>query len=172
MKHEEIQPVLRVDMWNPRASFLYNRLVRDDPFSGMARMTTRITYGDTGLSRLSDDPGFRAATERLNRHGTPKLLVHLPHICEVEKGEEFVYESHNGVPRNRGVTLRESLEQALRSETIGLLPYMSEMQADPTAFVLRPTDLHPNRRGLDFYADAAARALLERGLLPDCGAMR
>ena len=46
MKREEIQPVLRVDLWNPRACFLYNRIVYHDPFFGMARATTRITYGD------------------------------------------------------------------------------------------------------------------------------
>ena len=70
------------------------------------------------------------------------------------------------VPRERGKSLRQSLEQSLRKETIGLLPYMSKMQADPNAFVLRPSDQHPNRRGLELYADAVARALLERGLLP------
>ena len=65
MKREEIQPRLHVDLWNPRASFLYNRVAYRDPFFGMARVTTRITYGDTGLGRLDDDPGFRAAAERL-----------------------------------------------------------------------------------------------------------
>jgi hypothetical protein len=33
MKREEIQPVLRVDLWNPRACFLYNRIVYHDPFA-------------------------------------------------------------------------------------------------------------------------------------------
>jgi hypothetical protein len=172
MKREEIRPVLRVDFWNPRASFLYNRLAYRDPFFGMARATTRITYGDTGLGRLDDDPGFRAATEQLVGNGIPRLLVHLPHISEVEKGTEFFYEGPSGVPRDRGKSLRQSFEQCLRKETIGLLPYMSEMQADPSAFVLRPTDQHPNRRGLELYADAMARALLERGLLPQHGPTR
>lgn len=172
MKREEIQPVLRVDLWNPRASFFYNRVAYRDPFFGMARVTTRITYGDTGLSRLNDDLGFRAAAQRLVANDAPGLLVHLPHISEVEKGVEFFYEGPSGVPRDRGKTLRRSLEQALRKETIGLLPYMSAMQADPSAFVLRPSDLHPNRRGLDLYADAVARALLERGLLPQHGPAR
>ena len=76
------------------------------------------------------------------------LLVHLPHISEVEKGVEFFYEGPSGVPRDRGKTLRQSLEQALRKETIGLLPYMSAMQADPSAFVLRPSELHPTGAAL------------------------
>ena len=80
MKREEIQPLLRVDLWNPRTSFLYNRIVYRDPFFGVARVTTRITYGDTGLSRLDDDPNFQAAAERLLENDTPGLLVHLPHI--------------------------------------------------------------------------------------------
>jgi hypothetical protein len=166
MKREEIKPVLRVDLWNLHSSFVYNRIAYGDPFFGVARATTRITYGDTGLSRLDDDPGFRAAAERLLENGTLGLLVHLPHLSEVEKGTEFFYEGANGVPRDRGKSLRQSLEQALGTETIGLLPYMSEMQSDPMAFVLRPTDPHPNGRGLQLFADAVAHALLQRGLLP------
>ena len=134
-----------------------------------ARNNARITYGDTGLSRLDGDPRFRAAVERLLQSGTPGLLMHLPHVSEVEKGTEFCYRRpYNGVPRDRGKSLRQSLERALRMETIGLLPYMSEMRPIRTPSC-SDRRTNANKRGLELYADAVARAF---AICPATGSVR
>jgi hypothetical protein len=46
-----------------------------------------------------------------------------------------------------------------------LVPPLSEEKSDPGAYVLNAADPHPNRLGLQFYADAVALALSQRGLL-------
>jgi hypothetical protein len=65
----------------------------------------------------------------------------------------------------QGASLRESLEQAFGVESIGLVRRLSEEGSDPGAYVLSASDPHPNRLGLQLYADAIALALSQRGLL-------
>jgi hypothetical protein len=65
----------------------------------------------------------------------------------------------------QGASLRQSLEQALDAESVGLFPYLVKMRADPPAYTVSATDSHPNSLGIELYADAVAQALIERGAL-------
>jgi hypothetical protein len=117
--------------------------------------------------RLEERLGnFRPDIERLRKTGIPGIPVHLPHVWELGNGSEYWYGKAGGMTDSQGTSLRESLEQALGAESVGLFPYLNKMRADPLAYTLSAADQHPNRLGIELYASAIASALKEKGILP------
>ena len=169
LREENTKPLLETGVWGRDTlgtSFLYDRIVRGNPMIGLLSAMPRVGFrGVMALDRLDEDDKFRAAVARLRETGIPGILIHLPHIVEISRGTEFLYREAGGMGDRQGTSLRESLEQAFGVETIGLVPPLSEEKSDPGAYVLNAADPHPNRLGLQFYADAVALALSQRGLL-------
>jgi hypothetical protein len=144
LRRENVRPLLSVNLWQPDVSFLYNRIVRGNPLIGVARETPRIGYGAIALRRLDDDAIFRQDIERLRKTGIPGIPVHLPHVWELGNGSEYWYGKAGGMTDLQGGSLRQSLEQALDAESVGLSPYLVKMRDDPPTYTISATDQHPN----------------------------
>lgn len=169
LREENVNPLLKTGLWGRDTlgtSFLYDRIVRGDPMIGFASVAPRVGFhGTMALDRLDEDSKFRAAVQRLRETGIPGILVHLPHIWEISTETEFLYSKAGGMADAQGISLRESLEHALGVESIGLVPYLSDERPNPEAYTLSASDPHPNRLGIQLYADAIAQALSEHGVL-------
>jgi hypothetical protein len=169
LREENTKPLLKTGVWGRETfgtSFLYDRIVRGNPMIGLLSAMPRVGFrGVMALDRFDEDNEFRAAVERLRETGIPGILIHLPHIMEISKGTEFLYREDGGMADAQGASLRESLERAFGVKSIGLVHRLSEEGSDPGAYVLSASDPHPNRLGLQLYADAIALALSQQGLL-------
>jgi hypothetical protein len=125
--------------WISWGSFLYKRIVTGSPLEETADGLPRLSIND-----FREDEKTRENVKRIRAGGAPVLLVYLPKMPELRKRRRAVnYQSEQ---------LMASLEQMLLS------PFHLIQQeyagAIPAKIDLRPYDGHPNREGLQFYADA------------------
>jgi hypothetical protein len=157
-------PAFRVDFFAFKHSFAWNRIRHGNPFHGAAREKERAGLRAIQIERFEDDPGFRQSIAALLRAGVPILPVHLPHQAEIIAGLEFEYPRAGGTTEKVGTALRESLETAVGKPSIALLKHLGAWRADPGAYIISPTDLHPNRKGTELFAAAIADALIENGV--------
>jgi len=168
LRRENTKPLLRSGVWGRETfdtSFLYNRIVRGNPMIGFLGAMPRVGFhGVLALDRFDEDDKFRADIQQLRETGIPGILIHLPHIAEISKENEFLYREAGGMAEGQGASLRKSLEQAFGVESIGLMPRLIVERSDPEAYTLSAADPHPNLRGLQLFADAIALALSQRDL--------
>jgi hypothetical protein len=130
-----------------RKSFLYERIIYGDPFSGTLKFSRdrHMAYRD-----YREDQLFMADVKGLSALDIPVYLVHIPVMEELQAGRYMLDAKH--------ADLLRSLEQVTNREITRLLP-----PATPPAHVeelfLVPYDRHPNTRGAAFYAQIIANHL-------------
>ncbi len=133
-------------------SFLLSRILYGNPFLTEPRF--RVPKLD--LDDFRDDPGFRAAVDRLQASGVPVVLVHLPIYPEVLAGEiQF---------RGSDRALWDSLEAAFGQPIDSLLPHWPDLP-DPAVMNASPQDYHPSPTGMAIIADGIRQVLRDRGAL-------
>lgn len=158
-------PLFTVNFWTVRRSFVINRIMFGNPYIGIARLGERASRQPVQFSRFEEDESFRRGVEAIRQAGVPGLLVHIPHQNEIIAGREFYYEKAGGGTEAQGSSLRQSLEDALGTQSIPLVHRLDAWRADPLAHVHKPpADLHPSGKGLALLATAIGDALIERGI--------
>ena len=120
-------------------SYLYRRLKTGSPLEESADGLPRISTND-----FNDDPKTRDNVSRIRAAGPRVLLVYLPKMPELRKRNKAI--------DNQTEQLMESLARMLDTR----FHFIQEEYpgAVPLKIDLRPIDGHPNRDGLQFYADA------------------
>lgn len=133
-------------------SYLYKRLVTGSPLEETVDGLPRISIND-----FRKDEKTRDNVNRIRAAGAPVLLVYLPKMPELRKRVRII--------NNQTEQLMTSLEEMLeRPFHLIQQDYNGEL---PPKIDLRPYDGHPNREGLQFYADAITPlALAELGGSP------
>jgi hypothetical protein len=151
-----------VDLTTLSASFLFNRLVRNNPFFGMKIFADNTIYGQLAIAAMSDDPQFAAAMEYVRGSRVPFHLIHIPTRFELQSGRQYEFPSV-GVAQARGLTLVRSFEAAAGREVLDLAPYYApEVRAKARDFVVSDQDDHPNAAGIRAMAEAFDRLLLDK----------
>ncbi len=139
---------------DPTRSFLLARLLYGDPFAdGPVFRIPRLQLTD-----FRDDPGFRAAMERIRQSGVPFVLVHLPIYPEVTQGMAPQL-------RRNDAALWRSLEAAAGQAVRSLLSAWPAELDDPARMNNSPTDYHPSPFGMQVIAGAIADILQRDGLV-------
>jgi len=120
-------------------SYLYRRLVTGSPLEETVDGLPRISIND-----FREDEKTRDNVNRIRATGAPVMLVYLPKMPELRKRARII--------NNQTEQLMASLERMLdRPFHLIQQEYSGEL---PPKIDLRPYDGHPNREGLQFYADA------------------
>ena len=138
---------LSLDLKTMSKSFLYDRIVRGDPFysSFEPSRNPRIDYND-----YSEDLLFTSDVRGLRDLNVPLSLVHIPDMSEMKAGRYLV--------NSEKEHLIKSLEHITGSKIMGLLPLV-EHPAKWEELFLVPYDVHPSELGAAFYAKMIANSL-------------
>ncbi len=162
MRREREVPPPAIDFATLRASFIYNRIARQDAFFGMKLFESNTIYGQLEISSLSDDPQFAAAMAYVRDSHIPFQLVHVPTRYELQSGRQYEFGAV-GVPDKLGATIMQSFERAAGRETLDLAPYYAPaVRAKPLDFVISEKDAHPNEAGIREMAEAFDRLLNDK----------
>jgi len=140
----------RINYFTPVASFLYNRLVWDDPFR---HQPGKSSSHRVEVSDFSSDPSFLSALATLNETNVPFHLIHLPDHREITAG------SYRLTIQQKA--LLKSLKKTTDHDVIGLLDEAKSIE-HPDDLFLVPHDPHPSGEGLKFYARAVEETLEHR----------
>jgi hypothetical protein len=163
LRREREVPPPAIDFTTLRASFLYNRLVRQNAFFGMKLFETNTIYGQLDIASLSDDPVFAAAMKYVRDSHIPFELIHVPTRYELQSGGRPYEFGAVGVPEARGAALLHSFELAAGRETLELGAYYAPIvRAKPLDFVISEQDSHPNEAGIREMAEAFDRLLVDK----------
>lgn len=126
-------------------SYLYRRLATGSPLEETVDGLPRISIND-----FREDEKTRENVNRIRASGAPVLPVYLPKMPELRKRVRII--------NAQTEQLMTSLERMLdRHFYLIQQDYSGEL---PPKIDLRPFDGHPNREGLQFYADAITHLVL------------
>jgi hypothetical protein len=126
-------------------SYLLRRIVHRDPFDQGLNTIPQVSWDD-----FAEDARTRENLRRLRATGIPLLFLYLPNADEMRVRQVLTDRQTR--------RLMASLER-LSGQPLRLL--QKEYQGSvPAKMNLLPYDAHPNRDGLQLYADAAAPLIL------------
>jgi hypothetical protein len=107
------------------------------------------------MDDFNNDPDLRKDLADIRESGVPILLVHLPYSMEVSAGTEFSdkqsKEIANGLTRMTGQPVHGLVSK------IGPIDRPERMNSSPD-------NMHPSTFGMDLYAEAVSKVVLESGL--------
>ncbi len=134
-------------------SFLYNRLAHNDPFFAFQqkRPNPRFAFSDFG-----NDAKFVENVAAIADRKIPLLLIHLPQYEELSGGRYITTQQQR--------ELLQSLQRHTGRDVVELLQQRPGDSPVESLFRL-PHDRHPSQAGMEFYAEAIFRVLLDRDVL-------
>lgn len=148
----------QVDFWTLRTLFIFNRIVHGDTFHGLNLKLQRVGYGAIEFDDFRKDKHFLRAVEMIRSSGVRVILIHFPVRPEIESGTEYLWREAS-TTSDQGPVLLRSLQEALDTRVIDLIPYLNGPFADFTPYIQSPDDWHPNAKGIDLYSDAVLKAV-------------
>ncbi|HJX23445.1 MAG TPA: SGNH/GDSL hydrolase family protein [Candidatus Bathyarchaeia archaeon] len=134
-------------------SFLFNRIVHNDPFRGF--------MGPSLIPRLSEssyaaDSRFIGNVNHINESNIPYVLIHLPTYEDLKAGEYELSEQEQ--------SLFESFQEVTGKQIINFIEYASSHDSnnleDLEKLFLSPYDRHPSLQGIRFYAEVVSEILI------------
>jgi GDSL-like lipase/acylhydrolase family protein len=134
-------------------SFLFNRIVHNDPFRGFMKPAL--------IPRLSEnsyaaDSRFIEDINHINQSNIPYYIIHLPTYEELKAGEYDLDEQEQ--------SLFESFQEVTGKQTINFFEYDSSHDSnnpeDLEKLFLSPYDRHPSLQGIRFYAEVVSEILI------------
>ena len=167
IRHENARQIIDpqdVDLWSPRRSYLYNRIVHADTFHDTGVRTRRVGYVLIDDESFHQDKRFVDAARKVLATGAKPVLIHFPVLPEIEAGKQYLWHGAGATNEKQGSGLVRSLEEILGAKSVNLLEYLPMPIRDFKPYVQSPQDWHPNAKGIDLYADAVLKALLARGV--------
>ncbi len=147
-----------VSIFTLRHSFLYNLIVHRNAVHSIFRnyknpqnpRITELTYNEI--------PGFVDEIKDLNSIGVPWQLVHLAFYPEVKDGTEYLL-----TPARE--KLLQSLESIANHKALQTLDYVTLPVEKPERMNVTEVNFHPSLWGMEFYAQAVSKMIIERGLI-------
>jgi hypothetical protein len=140
-----------ISLFTLRRSLAFDRIVYGNAFFRLRRPGRLI------LQDYEQEPRMRDSVRRVEETGIPYLLVHLPIYPEVLAGRETVASSQEQ-------RLLSSLERMTGRTIFGVLDVTARPIDHPERMNVTPDNYHPSLWGMEFYAEAVDRMLLENGL--------
>ena len=108
---------------------------------------------------FTEDPKFMESWQRISSVGVPVDILHMPIALELEKGRAF----DPGVPYQKRQFDSLKALSTLPMRFHDLYDEMKTLPADRiAALAISPQNQHPTRIGLDLYAEAVAKYVMER----------
>lgn len=167
IRHENARQIVDpkdVDLWSPRWSYLYNRIVHADTFHETGVRSRRVGYVLIDDETYQGDQRFVDAAARVLATGAKPILIHFPVLPEIESGRQYLWNRAGATTEKQGSGLVRSLEAIVGTKSVNLLEYLPMPIKDFKPYVASPQDWHPNAKGIDLYSDAVLKALQARGV--------
>jgi hypothetical protein len=134
-------------------SFLFNRIMHNDPFRGFIRPSL--------IPRLSEnsyaaDSRFIENVNHINQSNIPYYIIHLPTYEDLKAGEYELSEQEQ--------SLFESFQEVTGKQVINFIEYAPSHDTnnleDLEKLFMSPYDRHPSLQGIRFYAEVVSEILI------------
>lgn len=146
-----------VDFLTLRASFVYNRLRRGDPYHGMQVYAPTTIWSAISARSFAEDRQFVEAAAALKSSGIPIRLLHVPSLADLQQPGTIV-EGVSSLQPGQEHALIRSLEQVFGQEFVPLSRYYAAKDLEkPLELVESKQDWHPNQKGTEAMAQAFLR---------------
>lgn len=133
-------------------SFIFNRIVYNDPFRGFIPSLIPRLYENS----YAADSRFIENVNYINQSNIPYYIIHLPTYEDLKAGEYELSEQEQ--------SLFESFQEVTGKQIINFIEYPSSHDSnnreDLEKLFLSPYDRHPSLQGIRFYAEAISEALI------------
>lgn len=141
----------------PWHSYLYNHIV-----NGNATYFANRRYSVNQNPRLrqadfKDVPGFAETVDLVKASGVPVEMIHLSIYSELSQGKEYILQPN-------GVKLLASLEAMMGQQAETTTDHV-EIPDHVERIKISEENEHPSAFGQEFYAEAVANMIIEKGLL-------
>ncbi|PWT86747.1 MAG: hypothetical protein C5B56_11935 [Proteobacteria bacterium] len=150
-KYRRFRPA-RYSAFTPYRSFVWHRIVHADPFYSEADRRFGVTVS---APEIATDARLMASVKALDQSGIPYIIVHLPYAAEVAAGSEYIFPSALDIVRE--------VERLTRHPALGLLEHIGLPVSNPERMSFSAEDTHPSTWGMQLYADAVAKIVMENG---------
>jgi len=150
----------RISLFTLQRSLLIDRIAYGNPFHAFLTGGSRPTVNPRHTLRRFEDDQRTAENMRVIRaSGIPIAVVHLATRAELRRGLEFDF-----ADPEKEKSLLQSLERGLGVPTITTRDNAPPIGSIETIGVT-PTDDHPSRSGMDFYARAMLSGMERVGIV-------
>jgi hypothetical protein len=150
----------RISLFTLQRSLLIDRIAYGNPFRAFLTGGSRPTVNPRHTLRRFEDDQRTAENMRVIRaSGIPIAVVHLATRAELRRGLEFDF-----ADPEKEKSLLQSLERGLGVPTITTRDNAPPIGSIETIGVT-PTDDHPSRSGMDFYARAMLSGMKRVGIV-------
>jgi hypothetical protein len=134
-------------------SFLFNRIVHNDPFRGFMRPALIPRFSEDSYAA---DSRFIDNVNHINQSNIPYYIIHLPTYTDLKAGEYELSEQEQ--------SLFESFQEVTGKQIIDFFDYApshdSNNVEDLEKLFMSPYDLHPSLQGIRFYAEVVSEILI------------
>ena len=148
-KREHYDPV---EFNSLSTSFIFNRIVDNDPFHGMIPSLIPWFFEDS----YAADARFIENISHINQSNIPYYIIHLPTYEDLKAGEYELSEQEQ--------SLLESFQEITGKQIINFIEYASSHDSnnpeDLEKLFMSSYDLHPSLQGIRFYAEVVSRILI------------
>lgn len=147
-----------VSIFTLQHSFLYNLVVHRNAAYSVFRGYKNVQNPRITELTYNTIPGFVDEMKDLNGLGIPWQLIHLAYYPEVKEGTEYLL-----TPARE--KLLQSLEDISGKKSLQTLNYTDLPVEKPERMNASVNNFHPSLWGMEFYAQAVSRMLIERGIV-------
>lgn len=142
---------LTSDIWATNHSYLLARVRYGNPFHGLE---AAFYFPSLTIDSYALDPQYMKRIQTLKEAGIPVILFHMAFYPEIKEGQEYITNYNE-----------ERLLRSL-SATTGWKIYETTAYVDmpvdaPERMNASPENYHPSLWGMEFYANAVSRMLIE-----------
>ena len=134
-------------------SFLFNRIVHNDPFRGFMKPSLIPRFSENSYAA---DSRFIENVDYMNQSNIPYYIIHLPTYDDLKAGEYALSEQEQ--------SLFESFQEVTGKQIINFIEYApshdSNNLEDLEKLFLSPYDRHPSLEGIKFYAEVVSEILI------------
>jgi len=134
-------------------SFLFNRIVHNDPFHGFMKPALIPMFSENNYAA---DSRFIEDVNHINQSNIPYYIIHLPTYEDLRAGKYELTEQQQ--------SLLESLQEVTGKQTINFIEHASSHDSnnpeDLERLFMSPYDLHPSLQGIGFYAEVVSEILI------------
>ncbi len=134
-------------------SFIFNRIVYNDPFRGFTRPALIPRFSENSYAA---DSRFIEDVNHINQSNIPYYIIHLPTYEDLKAGEYELPEQEQ--------SLFESFREVTGKQIINFMEYAPRHDSnnldDIEKLFMSPYDLHPSLQGIRFYAEVVSEILV------------
>ena len=134
-------------------SFLFNRIVHNDPFRGFMRPSLIPRFSENSYAA---DSRFIENVNHINQSNIPYYIIHLPTYDDLKAGEFELSEQEQ--------SLFESFQEVTGRQIIDFIDFASSHDTnnleDLEELFMSPYDRHPSLQGIRYYAEVVSEILI------------